>query len=56
MKTATNNISEPKTAHEGRRPYQTPVLVDYGDVRKLTRGGTTGVAEAKNNNSNRIMV
>ena len=34
------------------RPYKVPVLIEYGDVRQLTQGGTAGALEVANNNNN----
>jgi hypothetical protein len=32
--------------HGGKKPYQAPTLVRYGDVRTLTQTGSTGGSES----------
>ncbi len=34
-----------------KRPYQTPALIRYGDVRVLTQGGSSSLYEAEDGNS-----
>ncbi len=41
MNTQPQAIENPKT----KKPYTSPRLIKYGDVRSLTQGGTKGVAE-----------
>jgi hypothetical protein len=40
---ASNNEAQPQPE---RRVYAKPVLIDLGDVRELTRGGSGGSPEA----------
>jgi hypothetical protein len=43
------NSREKKTV---RKPYQTPVLHVYGDIRKLTKNvGSTGMNDAKSSSA-----
>lgn len=46
------NIKETTSTQPKLLPYKAPVLVEYGDVRQLTQGGTQGALEVANNNSN----
>jgi hypothetical protein len=37
--------------HGGKKPYQAPTLVRYGDVRTLTQTGSTGGSESNTDSS-----
>jgi hypothetical protein len=44
MKSKQNAAQPRRTANHGRKPYHSPKLVFYGDVRQLTDGSTGGMA------------
>jgi len=48
---AQKSTSDATVTQPDRRPYATPRLVVYGDVRQLTQGGTGSVQEQNNNSS-----
>ncbi len=45
MKTVKNDPRDTKVVPQALRAYQPPVIVKYGNVRKLTAAGTTGSSE-----------
>ena len=50
MSTQTQAIENPKT----KKPYTSPRLINYGDVRSLTQGGTKGIAEGGGNKAKKL--
>lgn len=46
MQSGNDKIETSQNASLSEKPYETPVLISYGDVRDVTLGGTLGFGES----------